>query len=51
MVSGRIKNLVLYGYPGADFQADEKPKGGPLEIEFFLLRGVNERGWMGSGAF
>ena len=38
-----IKKGVLYGYPGTDFEADEKPKWGPLEIEFFLLRRVNER--------
>ena len=24
-----------------------KPKGGPLEIEIFLLRGVNEKDWRG----
>ena len=23
------KLAVLYGYPGADFEADEKPKGDP----------------------
>ena len=45
------KKQVLYGYPGADFEADEKPKRGPLENEIFLLRGVNEMGWRGSGAF
>ena len=43
--------LVNYSnYSPADFEGDEKPKGEPLEIEFFLLRGVNERGWRGSGA-
>ena len=46
-----IYKRVLYGYPGADFGANEKPKGGPLEIELFLLRGLTKgvRGW--SGAF
>ena len=34
-------------YLPADFKCGEKPKGGPLEIKFFLLRGVNERGWRG----
>ena len=44
-------HTVLIGYRGADFEGDEKPKWGPLEIEIFLLRGVNERGWRGSGVF
>ena len=26
----------------ADFEGDEKPKGEPLEIEIFLLKGVDE---------
>ena len=39
----------LVGFRSADFEDDEKPKGGPLEIEIFLLRGV-EMGWRGSGA-
>ena len=39
-------------YLHTHFKNDEKPKGGgPLEIEFFLLRVVNERGWRGSEAF
>ena len=37
-------SAVLVNYPGPDFEGDEKPKGGPLEIE---LRGVYERGWRG----
>ena len=35
-----IKKRVLYGYPGIDFEADEKPKWGPLEIEFFCWGGL-----------
>ena len=42
---------VLIDYRKTHFWGDEKPKRGPLEIEIFLLRGVNERGWRGSGAF
>ena len=45
------KNPKLIPFGPADFQRVEKPKGVPLEIEFFLLRGVNERDWRGSGAF
>ena len=43
--------MVLVYYPGTDFEGDEKPKGGPLEIENLFLRGVDERGWRGSEAF
>ena len=43
--------MVLMYYLGTDFEGGEKPKGGPLEIDFFKLRGVNERGGGGSGAF
>ena len=43
-------NTVLINYLHADFEGDEKPKGGPLEIDFFI-KGVNERGWSGSVAF
>ena len=35
-----IGQMVLLGYRVTDFEADEKPKGGPLEIEiFFVERG------------
>ena len=34
-------------YLGTDFQCNEKPKGDPWKSKFFLLRGVNERGWRG----
>ena len=37
-----IRISVLLGYPGADFQANEKPKGGPLEIEFFCWGGLTK---------
>ena len=36
--------LVLIGYLCTDFEGGEKPKGGPLEIKIFLLKGVSERG-------
>ena len=49
---------VLIPYLHADFEGGEKPKGGPLEIEFFfvegdffLLRGLTKVGGGGSGAF
>ena len=32
-------DLVLVYYLGTDFEADEKPKGGPLEIEIFFAEG------------
>ena len=41
---------VLLNYLCADFQGDKKPKV-PWKSKIFLLRGVNERGWRGSGAF
>ena len=36
---------VLHGYRVSHFQRLEKPKGGPMEIEIFLLKEVNEMGW------
>ena len=39
--------MVLMYYLGTDFEGGEKPKGGPLESEIFLLMGVNERSWRG----
>ena len=47
--NGIYENWVLIGYLYAHFEGDVKPKGGPLEIEFFLLRGINEMGWRGLG--
>ena len=41
------KIKVLLNYPPPHFQGDEKPKGGPLEIEIFFVEGVYERGWRG----
>ena len=35
----RLKNSVLIPYRVTDFHSVEKPKGGPLEIENFLLEG------------
>ena len=34
------QNLVLIGYLPADFEHAKKPKGGHLEIEFFLRKGL-----------
>ena len=31
--------MVLMYYLGTDFEGGEKPKGGPLEIGFFLING------------
>ena len=35
----KINRSVLIGYPVLHFEADEKPKGGPLEIEIFFVEG------------
>ena len=44
-----MKNWYLSIIEGQVLKAvkNQRGKGGPLEIEFFLLRGVNERGWRG----
>ena len=42
-----IESTVLIPFGPADFQHIEKPKGGPLEIEIFLLKGAYERGLRG----
>ena len=44
-LAGKNIKTVLLNYLCPDFGCDEKPKGGPLESEIFLLRGVYEGGW------
>ena len=39
--------LVLLNYPPPHFQRDEKPKGGPLEIEIFFVEGGLRKGLEG----
>ena len=38
---------VLIGYLCTDFEGGEKPKGGPLEIEFFFVEGGLRKGLEG----
>ena len=42
-------DYLLYGL-STDFKGGKKPKD-PWKSKIFLLMGVNERSWRGSGAF
>ena len=39
--------MVLVNYRRPHFQGDEKPKGGPLEIEIFFVEGGLRKGLEG----